>query len=239
MRIMIVPFCVALGVALASAGTSHADGGHGPSGSRTTGAGATTGATNDELRFGGGARALRSASANALTGDNLAGTSLGYARDLGVAVLPGVALWLDAGATFGEATGRMFQTVTTDLATTGFTAGLRARFALRRRIAASASLDVGMQRARVELATAGTTASDHGWGAMTRAVAALDLLAIATPRFGLGVRFELGHVLAQPVSLTPRRATGDGVIELPMAAFALGGLDLGGPAFDVSVIAQF
>jgi hypothetical protein len=220
MRASIALFLVVAG----TAGVAHADTNH------------------DELWIGGGARALRSPSANALTADNLAGTSFGYGRDLGLAVLPNLAVWVDAGMTTGSADGTMFQSLSTEISTIGLTGGLRARYQVHRLVAASAHFALGAQRARISLNDhAGTSASDHGWGAMAQASAALDLFAVARPPFGIGVRAELGYVAAQAISLTARRSGGGGddVLTLPMDERALGGLDLSGPAFAISVVGQF
>ncbi|HEX2689427.1 MAG TPA: hypothetical protein VHN14_22555 [Kofleriaceae bacterium] len=212
---------VFLGAAAATA-TAHAD------------------TNRDELWIGGAARALRSSSANALTGDNLAGTSLGYARDLGLPVVPGLALWADAGMTTGSADGTMFQSLSTEITTIGLTGGLRARYQLHRLIAASAQVSLGAQRARVAITDhAGTSASDHGWGAMAEACAALDLFAVAHPPFGIGVRAEFGYVVARAISLTARRPASGDVLMLPMEEVGLGGLDLSGPAFALSLVGQF
>jgi hypothetical protein len=205
------------------------------------GAGAARADTNrDELWIGGGARALRSPSADALTDANLSGTAFGYARDLGLAVVPGLAVWADAGMTTGAADGTMFQTLATEITTIGLTGGLRARYQLHRLIAASAHVALGAQRARVAISDhAGTSASDHGWGTMAQASAALDLFAVARPPFGIGLRAELGYAMAQAISITPRRATSGDVLVLPMDEAALGSLDLSGPTFAVSVVGQF
>jgi hypothetical protein len=199
---------------------------------------ATAHAGNDELSLGSGARALRSSSANALTDDNLAGAAFGYARDLGITA-PGLALWVEAGVTIDGARGTMFQTVTTDIGVVGVTAGLRARGHLHRRIAASARLDVGGQRVDVALGDRGGEASDHGWGAMASAGAAIDLLAVAQRSFAFGVRLDVGYVAARAVSLTMQRDTPGETLELAMTELAFGSLDLGGPTFAASLIAQF
>lgn len=194
----------------------------------------------DELWIGGGSRALRSASANAVTDANLGGTSFGYARDLGIAILPGLAVWAEAGMTTGSADGTMFQTISTELSATGLTGGLRARYQLHRLIAASARLALGAQRARIAITDdTGASASDHGWGTLAQVSAALDLFASTRPPFGLGMRFELGYVAAQSISLTARRDVPDDVLMLPMTEAALGSLDLSGPTFAVSLVGQF
>jgi hypothetical protein len=194
----------------------------------------------NELWLGGGSRALRTPSANALTAENLVGASLGVARDLGLAVSPDLALWAEAGMTTGSARGTMFQTIDTRLDALGFTAGLRVRYALHRLIAASARVELGAQRARVELDDrAGAPVSDQAWGTMASACAALDLFAVSRPPFGFGVRAELGYVMAQAIELTPRGASGDDTLQLPMTEASLGSLDLSGPTFTVSLVGQF
>src|SRR5512133_3067751 len=65
-------------------------------------------ANNDEIWIGGGVRALHATSANALTGDSLGGSSFGYARDLGLPTVPGLALWAEAGMSVGGANGMLF-----------------------------------------------------------------------------------------------------------------------------------
>lgn len=194
---------------------------------------------NDELWIGGGARALRSSSANALTHRNLGGTSFGYARAVGIAAVPGVALWAELGATIDAASGTLFQTLSTDISALGLTGGMRARYRVHRLVAASARLDVGGQRARITLGDRGGPASDRGWGAMASAAAALELYAVAQRSFGLGMRVEVGYVAAQAITLTPERERPGDVLELAMTELALGGLDLSGPTLAASLVAQF
>ena len=193
-----------------------------------------------ELWIGGSARALRSPSANALTDANLSGSSLGYAHDLGISLVPGSAIWLEAGVTTGAADGTMFKTMTTELTTLDLTGGLRARYALHRLIVASARLDLGAQRVRVNISDPSTSGSDHSWGPIASVGTALDVFAKASAPFGIGMRVELGYVVAPGLSLTPHRPVADDdVIMLPRTDFALGKLDLGGPSFTVSLLGQF
>jgi len=194
----------------------------------------------DEVWIGGGTRTLPSASANALTSDNLSGTSLGLARDLGIAVLPRLAVWAEAGLTTGDASGLMFQSLYTAINALGLTGGLRARYQLHHLIAASARLDLGAQRASLAISDhAGSSASDHGWGAMAQVSAALDLFATARPPFGIGLRAELGYVMAQAISLTAHRDATSDTLMLPMNEVGLGHLDLSGPTFALSLVGQF
>src|SRR5437016_14138617 len=109
MRILTGLVLVTAAAATTATATAHADTNH------------------DELWLGGGTRALRTASANALTAENLSGASLGYARDLGIGLagVPGLAVWAEAGMITGSAKGTMFQPMATDLSALGFTGALR------------------------------------------------------------------------------------------------------------------
>src|SRR5215468_449616 len=92
----------------------------------------TVRANRDEVSLGATARALRSSSANALTGANLSGGSLGIARDLGhdvgISLLPDLSLWLEAGLATGTARGTMFQSLSTTIDAIDVTAGVAARY---------------------------------------------------------------------------------------------------------------
>src|SRR5215510_6575447 len=78
----------------------------------------------NELSLGGNIRALRSSSANALTGDNLSGVSIGAARDLGLSPLPDVSLWAEAGLVADAADGTVFQAMSTAIGEIALTGGL-------------------------------------------------------------------------------------------------------------------
>lgn len=198
----------------------------------------------DELSLGATARALRSSSANALTGANLAGGSLGVARDvghdLGVALPAALSLWLEAGFATGSATGEMFQSLATSIETLDLTAGLAARYRLHRLLGASLRLATGAQRVRVALDDhAGAPAYDHAWGARASAAVSLDLFALSRPPLGLGVRLEAGYVAAQHLALTPHTDAPSDALTLAMTSAALGHLDLSGPSATVSLLGQF
>ncbi|HET7504018.1 MAG TPA: hypothetical protein VFK02_23520 [Kofleriaceae bacterium] len=194
----------------------------------------------NEVWIGGEARALRTQSANALTADNLGGASFGVARELPVSVAPDLALWAVGGMTTGSASGTLFQTMTTELDTLDVRVGLRVRYALHRLIAASAQLELGGQRARVAIDDgAGAAVSDHAWGRMAEASAALDLFAVARPPLGIGMRAELGYAMAQAIELTPRGGSSGDALRLPAMEASLGRLDLSGPTFALSLVGQF
>jgi hypothetical protein len=203
---------------------------------------------HDEVSLGATARALRSPSANALTGANLAGLSLGIARDLGhdlgvdrgAWLAPGVTLWAEAGLVTGSADGTMFQSLSTSIDELGLTGGLAARYRLHRRITAGARVALGARRVRAAITdSTGTTAYDHGWGAMASASATLDVFLVNAPRFGLGVRLEAGYVAAQGIALTLHTDRPGDAIPLAMTELSLGHLDLSGPSAGVSLLGQF
>jgi hypothetical protein len=228
----------ALALAAAAAPAAHADA-DAPADDR-----AEIAAHHDEVSLGGAARALRSPSANALTGANLAGASLGIARDLGhdlgFSPLPGLTLWAEAGLTTGSADGTMFQALSTTIDELGLTGGLAARYRLHRRITASARVALGAQRARAAISdSAGALAYDHGWGAMASAGAALDVFVTTHPHFGLGVRLEAGYVAAQGIALILHSDRPDDVLPLAMTQLSLGHLDLSGPSAALSLLGQF
>ncbi len=198
----------------------------------------------NELTLGSWNRALRSPSANAVTGDNLVGGALTYARDLRLRPVPGLAVWAVGSLTWAGAQGTMFQTLDTSVGALGLSAGGRAAYRLHGRIVASARLDVGAARTTLRLADAmGHTAGDARWGGIATAALGLDLLAIAGPRFELGLRAELGYVAALAPSLTAApdggADDGDDAILLPMSEASLGHLDLGGRFFGVSLVSRF
>jgi hypothetical protein len=221
---MRVPFTLAAAAVAAAttiAATAHAD------------------TNRNELSLGGNARALRSSSANAVTGDNLSGASIGAARDLGLSPLPGVSLWAEAGLATGTADGTMFEALSTEVNELGLTGGLAARYRLHRLITASARVALGAQRVSLRITDSPLPQSGSGWGALAQAGAAIDLLATAAPPFGIGVRVELGYVAAQGVGLALRR-DGSGVANpLATSDLMIGRLDLSGPSASVSLLGQF
>lgn len=230
--------------AAAAAAPARADTDRGPAPSDT----APTNHT--EISLGAAARALRSSSANALTGANLAGASFGLARDvghdLGIALHPRLSLWLEAGLTTGSARGTMFQSLSTTLDTYDLTAGLAARYRIFQRVTASARVALGAQRVRVAIdphtgldSGGDEPPYDHAWGAVATAGVALDAFALARPPFGLGVRFEAGYVAARPFGVTLHVDAPDDALALAMTSAALGHLDLSGPSATISLLGQF
>jgi hypothetical protein len=193
---------------------------------------------NDEVSFGGTTRALRSPRANALTDDNLGGAAFGYAREL-IVLGPDLAVWAEAGAAIDAARGAMFQIMHSRIGAFDLTGGLRVRYGLHRRITASARVAGGAQRTSVEISGNGVLAKDTTWGALVSTALAVDVLAVATPGFGFGVRAELGYVRAQARAVTLHDDAGSAAIPLPRMDAELGRLDLSGPTLGISLVGQF
>lgn len=194
----------------------------------------------NEVSIGASARSLRSSSANAVSDDNLAGGELTYARGLPL-TLPGtLGLQAIGGFNWNSVSGTMFNTMQTDVDSTGFTVGLRARYALLSRVVLNARVDLGMNRTSLDLEMGGRTFSDGRWHAMTRGSLGADVYAVQTSRVSVGARLEVGYVLATAADLAPREETGDSeTIMLPETQASIGGLDLGGRYFSVSFVLGF
>jgi hypothetical protein len=208
---------------------------------------ATAGATgtaradiNDEVMFGSFTRALRSPSANAITSDSLDGGGLHIARDLGIQVMPRLAVWATAGIVGANASGTMFRTMTTDLGVLQITAGARARYTLWRHLAIGARIEVGTERTDFTLTNQAVDYRDVKWGAVTEQAVSLDLFAVGFDRFAIGMRFEVGYAATTRVDLVPRAGGGDDdMLVLPGAQASFGHLDLGGPFVGLSLVSQF
>jgi hypothetical protein len=198
--------------------------------------------THSEVTLGATGRALRSSSANAVTGADLTGGALGVARDLGddlgltpVLGLPGLGLWAEAGLVGGAARGTMFQSLSTQIDSLAITGGLAARYRLHRLVTAAARIAAGAQRIELDLAGG----SDHAWGAVAAAGVSVDVFAFSLRRFGLGARLEAGYLAAAGVALTPHTDRSDDAIALSMNQLSIGHLDLSGPTASLSVLGQF
>jgi len=192
-------------------------------------------AGNNEITLGSWNRALRSASADAVTDRGLAGGLLTYARALDVDVMPRLALWAEAGFAWAGTSGTMFETMNTDVGNLAFTVGGRARYLAYDHLAVSARLDIGTARTSLTLSQGGYSADDSGWGAVATGAVAVDLLAASW----LGLRVELAYVKASAPSLSPHQSGDDGTLKLPMSDASFGHLDLSGPAFYLSLVSQF
>jgi hypothetical protein len=193
-----------------------------------------TASADDQIWIGGGARALRSTSADAVTGDSLPLGMLGYAHALPVDV-PGIRLWAEAGFSWGAVDGTMFQTMDTHVSTDMFIAGARAQYPLLRWLDATGRADVGTAHTSLDVANL----SDGAWGALAQGAVGFDLYASRTPVFSLMLRTELGYTLTQAVGLTPHADVPDGTIRIDANAASIGHLDLSGRWFAFSLVGAF
>ncbi len=198
-------------------------------------------ADGHEITFGTDARAMRSSSADALTGDALVGAHLELGRALDLGLPHHLVVWADADAIWSGAKGTMFDEFATTLFSTTLTGGLRLRYQPIRNLGISAGVAFGAQHASLTLTDSTDHEADDGaWGAVARASVKLDLLAVDKPKFGLGIRGELGYLAAQGVELVPKQQRADdGTLYIPMTEASLGHLDLGGPYVNISLLTQF
>ncbi len=204
----------------ALAGTAHAD-------------------AKNEVSVGSFDRAMHASSANAITTDSLGGGVIGYARKLDLGLPPRLQTWATGGIGIGGAEGTMFSTLTTELDTLSFTAGGRARYTVWRNLRVGGRIDLGMARAALTMREGNRELYDKGWGLTATAAAAVDLLAVASVRFQLGLRLELGYTVTSAIELAPAEANDSSTIQLEMSQASLGHLDLGGKFFSLTVLSQF
>lgn len=196
-------------------------------------------AGNHEITFGSHNRALRTSSANAVTNDTLGGGHLGVARHLRLDLYPRLEVWATGGFNWGGAEGTLFQSMTTEIDSYGFTLGGRARYTLHRLLHVSARVDVGPAHQSLTIVGNGHTVSDAAWAGTATAAIGVDLMLLAFPRFSLGFRFDLGYVAATGASLSPRQEGDSSKIELDAMQASIGKLDLGGRFLAFSVLSQF
>lgn len=199
----------------------------------------TAHAGDNEVTLGGFARSLRSASANAVTDDNLGGGTISIGRSLDLSLAPGLEVWVTGTFARGVANGTLFRSMITEVDSAALTVGGRARYRLHRRLAAGARLDAGTGRTELTLEGAGGTVSDAAWSAVGTAALSLDLLAVTHPRVSLGLRFELGYLAAAAPALSPRGEQDDSKIMLDEMQASIGHLDLGGRFFSFAFLGQF
>ena len=200
---------------------------------------ASTAYAGNELSVGSSDRALRSASADAVTGDSLTGGQLGYAHQLHLD-LPDLAVWATGSMWWGGAKGTLFD-LATDLGQSAYLVGGRARYAVVPHIAASAGVQVGLAHTSLSLTDSmDRKLSDAAWGGVAQGALGIDLLAVETPRFSLGMRIELGYVAAAAVTLAGKAShPDDGTLRLQMTQASLGQLDLSGPYAQLSMMSVF
>lgn len=188
-----------------------------------------------ELTIGSQVRALRSPSADAVTGDDYVGGRITAGRMLDVPTIAGVDLYATVGFDWGGASGSMFNQ-STDVSTYALTLGGHARYQLYKHVSLIAGLDVGMQHASLTL---GDDMSDGAWGVMTRGIVAVELLAADSPGFGFGLRIEAGYTLDQKIALSPTPPKDDSTITIMTSTSSIGHLDMSGPSIGFSAITRF
>ncbi|CAN5870750.1 hypothetical protein BH11MYX2_BH11MYX2_23570 [soil metagenome] len=196
-------------------------------------------AGDNAVSIGSFTRALRSNSANAISGDDLGGVHMTLERDvghdLGIALLPKLELWATATWEYGTVDGTMFQTITTEGTTHILTLGGRARYAIRSWAAVSARVDAGAQHTGLALEEGGMTARDHAWGSVATTAIGAEILAVKH----IGLRFEMGYLAASGVALAPAADKDSNMLQLSTAQASIGQLDLGGRFVTVSLLGAF
>jgi hypothetical protein len=199
----------------------------------------STAYAGNELSIGSTNRALRSSSADAVTGDSYIGGQLAFAHDLRLGS-PALRVAVTGALAWGGADGTLFD-MTTELGQSAYLVGLRTRYTLVPHLAAGAAVQVGAAHTSLSLTDAmERTVSDNGWGSIAEGALGLDLLAVDGDRFKLGMRVELGYVAAAAIGLAGKSARPeDGTLRLQMTQASLGSLDLSGPYAAVSVVSDF
>ncbi|MDX2086721.1 MAG: hypothetical protein SFX73_02670 [Kofleriaceae bacterium] len=192
----------------------------------------------NELTLGGGTRALRSNSANAVTDESLGNGNLTYGRRIDIELIPRLETWVTGGFHWGGTDGALFQ-MSTEIDTLGFTAGGRLRYLLHPNLAVAARLDLGTARTALAIDGAGHRVSDSGWGGTFGGAVGVDAYAIAHRTFSFGARIELGYVAMTSPALSPREDQDDTMIHLDAQQASIGHLDLGGRYFSFSMLGTF
>ena len=161
---------------------------------------ATTGEPSWRLEFGSETRWLRDASAAAVTTDPFVSTALTLSHRLTAIDLLGRSIDLAAELTWtnGTATGTMFDTLTTTVGDNAWLGGVRASWRPVRLIGVIARASAGMTRTDLLIAPMDepdlASVDDHRWGKVATASVGLDLDAVHTQSFALGLGLELGYV---------------------------------------------
>src|SRR4051794_15209871 len=112
----------------------------------------STAHAGNELSIGSVGRALRTSSADALTGDSYGGGQLGYARDLQLAI-PDLAVWATGTLQWGGASGSLFD-LGTELSQSAYLVGVRARYGVVSHVDATAHVQVGVAHTSLTLTDA-------------------------------------------------------------------------------------
>jgi len=199
----------------------------------------STAHAGNELSIGSTNRALRSSSADAVTGDSYIGGRLAFAHELHLGP-PGVRVSATGALVWGGADGTLFD-MTTELGQTAYLVGVRARYSVVPHVAAGVAVQVGAAHTSLSLTDAmNRTVGGTGWGGVAEGALGLDLLAVDGDRFKLGLRLDLGYVASSAVALAGKSGhPDDGTLRLQMTQASLGRLDLSGPYAAISVVSDF
>lgn len=195
-------------------------------------------AGNNEVTLGSTNRSLRTASANAVTSENLGGVQLGAARQIHLDLVPNLQIWGAIGFASTSAEGELFG-MPTAIDALDITFGGHARYVPHRNFAAFARVDVGPSRSSLAIEGNGHNVSDSRWGASATGALGVDVFLVAYPRFSLGARFEMGYVAHSATALSPAEGSAEDMLELPESQASIGRLDLGGRFYAISLLSQF
>ena len=195
-------------------------------------------AGNNELTIGSMNRSLRTASANAVTDENLGGVQLGVARQIHLDLVSNLQIWGAIGFASASAEGQLFGMPTT-LDELDVTFGGHARYLLHKNLAVFGRLELGPSKSSLAIEGNGHTVSDGRWGAVATGAVGVDLFLIAMSRFSLGARFEMGYVAHSATSLSPAEGASEDMLVLSESQASIGHLDLGGRYYAFSLLSQF
>jgi hypothetical protein len=195
-------------------------------------------AGNNELTIGGTYRSLRTASANAVTDENLGGVQLTAARQIHLDLMTNLQIWGVVGFAHTSAEGELFGMPTT-IDATDILLGGNARYELHSHLAVVARVDLGPSKNSLSIEGNGHRVSDGRWGMAATGALGLDLLIVNRPQFSFGWRAELGYVAHSATALSPVEGSSGDMLELSGSQASVGHLDLGGRYFAISLLSQF
>lgn len=195
-------------------------------------------AGNNEITIGSTDRSLRTASANAVTSENLGGVQLQVARQIHLDLVSNLQIWGAVGFASTSAEGELFGMPTT-IDSLDVTFGGHARYVLHRNFAVMARLDLGPSRSSLAIEGNGHNVADSRWGGSATGALGADVFLIAYPRFSLGMRFEMGYTAHAATALSPAQAESEDMLHLSESQASIGHLDLGGRYYAFSLLSQF
>jgi hypothetical protein len=210
----------------------------------SSGADATPGWT---IEMGSATRWMRDRSAGAVTTDPLSSFVMSFDRRVATFELPhGFLLDVAAEATWanGEATGTIFQTLTTDLGDNEWLGGVHATARILRTFGVSARAAAGVTRTDLAIAPESNpemkSVDDHGWGRIATATIGGEFQPVHTRSFALGVGLELGWVATSSVTMHAYPSDRpDPDLSIETAFASIGHLDLHGFTMRIGVHASF